>query len=42
MLREPERKKYCFERVLKTNPDNPIARKALKALQTDVKLGNPR
>ncbi len=39
---EPERKKYCFERVLKTNPDNPIARKALKALQTDVKPGQPQ
>ncbi len=32
---EPERKKYCFERALKANPENPIARKALKALQAD-------
>lgn len=30
---EAERKKYCFERVLKANPENPIARKALAALE---------
>lgn len=31
---EPERKQYCFERVLKTNPANPAAAKALAALQS--------
>ena len=29
----PERKRYCFERVLKANPQNPIARKALHAMK---------
>jgi hypothetical protein len=32
-FQEPERKKYCFERVLKINPSNPVASKALAALR---------
>jgi hypothetical protein len=35
---EPARKKYCFERVLKANPDNPIARKALRAMNASGAL----
>ena len=34
---EPERKRYCFQRVLKTNPQNPIALKALQTLDEATK-----